>query len=1023
MTNDDLFVELYTGLFRPRQDVVARKWEYVDRTSQKTDKKYRPICSNEKTEQCPKSTNRSVNCKDCSQAKYQGLDSELLKQHLDGKISLGMYPLLSDNTCNFIAVDWDDHKGDRSPIDDVRSFYRECQVHELPCYVLRSQSGRGFHTYTFFTEAVPAWKPRAVMTALLTQTGLIGEASGEDKAKSSFDRFFPNQDELSGKGIGNLIAMPFQGKCIKSGNTTLLDPATGFENPYDDQISALKNVEKISESRLDEMLERFNLSQEPGPTANKSSHQSPTRQDQLDAICQCEFFKWAYENQDQVREPLWWAMVSNVIAIKPGGADLVHLMSSQHQSYSQQETTQKIIDGINGPGPHTCEYIKKDLGFDCKKDCGVKSPIVLVNRSLKSAGGSVNQFPESLVIDLVPNAPVSPSAVMPPGYALSNDQGVVFTGGSKKSGTFTVASSPIIITARLKSIDSGSEVLLLSYFRDGQWQTRKVERQTVAAARTIVELAEFGVPVTSITAKDLVQYLAEYEHCNENKMPKASVTNILGWQDKNQGFLLGNRFFGIDENDAGVIDGTYETSCPGSWPGKVIMFHPSYDGDQQTASGFREKGSFEKWASLIMRLYPYPRALLAVYMSLATPFLEILDAPNLVVNWSCKSSVGKTTILRVAASCYGNPDEKSNNSVMSTWNTTKVAIERKAGLLSHLPLIIDETKLAATGNNDRLGAGLVKTVVYMVANGKGKSRGSIKGFQTEASWRTILLSTGEFEIGDIANEGGVAARVIEISGPPFVGVTQDTAELVMEIDRVVKANYGLAGPKVIRFLLENREHWGEFREQYSKKQGEILTSVQGDGIAFRLTNVAAFLSVVIPLIHAAVPELGQQPPTELVIQTLWDCIDVSLKEGNKVLEALRLAYNYASVNQDKFYYKDSPEKEPNGGWYGVWDGDLPCFESKKLIEFLNGSGFDGKAMIRNWRDEGYLIAGRNTIVKQKRIKCKQVDCYCLGQEALDAIEVGPDQSDAVFDISNRSPGNVIQFDQHAGHANPFAKAP
>ncbi|WP_440310964.1 TOTE conflict system archaeo-eukaryotic primase domain-containing protein, partial [Klebsiella pneumoniae] len=78
---------------------------------------------------------------------------------------------------------------------------------EVACYVLRSKSGKGYHAYIFFKEAVPAWKARLVLFAILREAGCIGD----DAEVSSFDRLFPNQDALSGKGFGNLIALPFQG--------------------------------------------------------------------------------------------------------------------------------------------------------------------------------------------------------------------------------------------------------------------------------------------------------------------------------------------------------------------------------------------------------------------------------------------------------------------------------------------------------------------------------------------------------------------------------------------------------------------------------------------------------------------------------------------------------------------------------------------------------------------------------------------------------------------------------------------
>jgi len=194
-------------------------------------------------------------CTDCKNTDYNPLSEQLILEHFKGRHILGVYPLLENNTCNFISPDHDNHSGDRDPLTDVRAFYEVCQVQDILTYPLRSKSGNGYHSYIFFDAPVPAWKARAVTFALLLEAGVIGG----DVELSSFDRLFPNQDELSGKGLGNLIGLPLQGKVAKKGHTLFLDPASGLKEPFKDQWGLLADIERVTEKQLDDLIEAWDL--------------------------------------------------------------------------------------------------------------------------------------------------------------------------------------------------------------------------------------------------------------------------------------------------------------------------------------------------------------------------------------------------------------------------------------------------------------------------------------------------------------------------------------------------------------------------------------------------------------------------------------------------------------------------------------------------------------------------------------------------------------------------------------------
>ena len=372
-TKFEEFLNLYKRYFQGRKDVVARHWASNQLSG------YAPICNNHlKNDLCRIRDKVKKPCNECPNKDHTPLDDILLSNHIFGHHILGIYPLLQDNTCWFVAADFDDHDGKRDPLADIKEFYKVCSADKIPCYVLRSKSGKGYHVYLFFDQPVPAWKARVVAFSFLKDAGV----TQKNEQLTSFDRLLPNQNKLSGLGLGNLIAYPFQGKAAEKNNTLFLNPETNFENPFSDQLEVLRNISTISESDLDRFIDERGLGEEK--VSSKEIELSPMNHScgssgDADKILKCDFIRYCQENQAEVTEPQWLAMISNVSRISPGGLDLCHEYSKDYPGYSRQETEDKIHHAINGSPPITCIHIKDNL-FNCGKDCGVKSPINLIFR-------------------------------------------------------------------------------------------------------------------------------------------------------------------------------------------------------------------------------------------------------------------------------------------------------------------------------------------------------------------------------------------------------------------------------------------------------------------------------------------------------------------------------------------------------------------------------------------------------------------------------------------------------------------
>lgn len=560
----------------------------------------------------------------------------------------------------------------------------------------------------------------------------------------------------------------------------------------------------------------------------------------------------------------------------------------------------------------------------------------------------------------IQDAPVHDDAVVPASWILDGTAGgprryrLIKKIVRKRDGDLVedyvgVAYNPLVISATMIDVSDAGANLRVSWRARGQWRHKVVPRQKLCQPRELIDALSgtHGFPANANNAKDLVAYIADYEAFNEEVIPVKPMTTQMGWQGKGGklGFVAGATHVKVDESKPSV------------------HFVGSDEGEEQLARCATQTGTMDGWAQAAKIASHFPAVELALYASLAPPLLTPLRAPNFTVDWSHKTSAGKTTTLSLAASCWGNPDPNGHDSLIASWDMTPVGFERRAAALSSLPLIVDDTKRAASYR----GESVVPRIVYEISNGQGRIRGSVKGTAKTSYWRTVMLSTGEQRIIDFDKSGGTPARVVTLWGNPFRQNSSVIGQAIRKLKAGIADNHGHAGPLLVEWLVKHRGDWSDLRAEHETRttdiEGRMLQLASGrsmdKSVIGRVAGYLATLQLTAECAHEALAlpwALGD---------TIGDLLPVIVPATGAVdreLEALRAAVSWASANRGKFCVSEKHRKdeEPHGGWLGFWkaaatdDWEELAFFPEALREFLRKQGHEPQAIVRQWSEAGWL---------------------------------------------------------------------
>ncbi len=585
---------------------------------------------------------------------------------------------------------------------------------------------------------------------------------------------------------------------------------------------------------------------------------------------------------------------------------------------------------------------------------------------------------------LASSLPPMPRAQVPNGFEV-NEQGTwvvtVRDDGVKRK---QIIQRPIFLASVSVDVDTGDESVVVRWWDGRCWRSRLVGRNVIGVARRLAEESGKGLPVSSQSSNDLVSYFEAYMAENEQRLPRLRTSTVQGWTEG--GFLIGPDLIGKD----------------GPVPNPTISMAVDDPGLKEILGGYRSSGTWDGWVASIERVRAHPRVMLALLAGLSPPLIKIIKAaPNFIVDFAGTTSHGKTTAMRVAASSWGYPHDRDGG-IIRPWNSSPTFIDRLCALSCDLPVLLDDTK--AVKNKSQIG-----NVIYMIAQGQGKGRGTVHGVQATGTWRTVALSTGESPATEYSQEGGAAVRCLTLWGSPMEGGQSDTnRELAEALEMELLEHHGHAGRRLVAWL-QHEENAAWVREQYVAIRGKWGAYANGNAVVGRASAYLALLEVT----QEACRAIGIPTCTEDVFAGAWQAVLDAANRADKATLALRAAYEYAISAQGQFYgrhnvqivgwdrdltpaeniekrTKQAESYTPAGGWRGGWQSAERwvqiAFLRDKLDAHLRELGYDPGAVTRSWDERGWLDTKPGEgLLKSAKVGKGSARCYCVRREAFAAI--------------------------------------
>lgn len=372
-------------------------------------------------------------------------------------------------------------------------------------------------------------------------------------------------------------------------------------------------------------------------------------------------------------------------------------------------------------------------------------------------------------------------------------------------------------------------------------------------------------------------------------------------------------------------------------------------------------GTLNGWTDGMNAICKHPRMAVALYASVASALLRILEAPAFCIQWAGPGSTGKSSCVALAASVWGNPDPLCPDPYIRSWHLPVKDLESHAYFLHDLPVCLDDTRSTGTGIVPRLQA------LLSGADDTGRR------------WRSVVIAAGQETLEELRGGESIVGRTLTLWGPPMGRHNQETAREVGALQKCLVHHWGVAGPSIALGILKARRHWPKWKTMWQDRRLEMMSqAAELGGNAASVAQHIATLSVAAELTHRLIPALTFTP--EATIQDLWDWVGFNSNRESKSRLAKRLVMEYVAAHQERIVgLRDKQLDSPANGWIGVLDhGSGNVWIMGAIVQrILIDSGLKPMEIYREWLHAGDCVNTAGRYWRSRKIGRSFVRCISL----------------------------------------------
>ena len=763
-----------------------------------------------------------------------GLSLNAINDHLYGRELIGIYSTSKDDTCTWAAIDIDNYD---TATKDARAIIKTFQKYEFDAKLERSKSGKGYHVWVLLDSEIRAYKLRLFLLDIVRKSGI--NTQGKLKAEKAFDRVYPNQDSING-GYGNLLALPFWGQAVTNGNSLFIDTET--LEPYQDQLAVLQQAQRTTEAQIDQYIRDHKLGNATALAAsrNKIGKHSfqPSSQGDIQDLQYCEYLKYCDAHRNDLPEPLWFALATNLAVFGEQGRSIFLALSEGYDHYNEKESNAKFDGALKaaeqGKHPTSCKRLEQE-GFACPllKQCPAKfvANYPSVYADLPMSLTELQQQTHTITGETEQSSTFRRFAL---GWQQLDEQGQeeILSQIVDAAGLGEKERKELMKKLKLVKPSAGKESNYLPLVRDeysnapgpeglvlprgysikrnklyATFINRKGEPEEELVADQVIIVTETGhdhdraeAATRTIAFRtplgDWEQVQVSRADSSDGKYLHKALANVSFIMSSDQGPAIAKYLKNFEIVNGHLLQPKLTIARLGwvkirdSWEyipySNAAILIPKGSGDRVLArpETFAGTGEVSEWLKIFTLLHSAPAATFTIIAALTPALFPAFgaEAQSHSVTIAGKSGTGKSAIQKVSATIYG-----LETALLHSWDATSVGLEQALALRTHMPAMYEDLQNAT----DKQVSGLI----YRIFNGLGRERGAKEGgTRRTAEFQTVMIASAEADIREKAQFAGFLRRGLVITASVFGELPiSGISSCVAKLDKIAKNNRGSLG--------------------------------------------------------------------------------------------------------------------------------------------------------------------------------------------------------------------------------------